>query len=162
SMCLRSTATSSGDLPMEHDPGREVVKLYIRPAGAGSDGTLDLRMTPAIADEVRTLLDEHGLTHSQAAEFSSSPELAIEAVEALRTLGGLTALAAVINAFLKRNDGKHIVLEPDRTEAKGYSKKEIEQIIEKQAQAQREVDEKWNQMKGQLPPREPGSNDSET
>ena len=48
-------------------------------------------MSPQIADEVRTLLDESGLYHSRGVEFSSGPELVIEAVTVLRAAGGFAA-----------------------------------------------------------------------
>lgn len=49
--------------------------------------------------------------HSQAAEFASGPELALEAVKVLRAAGGTAALASVINAFISRHSDKRVIIE---------------------------------------------------
>lgn len=137
---------------MTHD---DTLELYVTLGHAG-DGSLNLRMTPSIADEVRALLDEHGLDHGELLEFSSGSQLAVEAVVALGVAaggaGGLPALASVINTIIKRHDSKHFVLEPDgRFEASGYSKKDIEQLLEKRAQEQADRDKEWERIMAELP-----------
>lgn len=102
-------------------------------------------MSPEIADEVRTLLDESGLPHSQAAEFSTGPELVLEAVTVLSVAaGGITSLAAVI----KRHDGKRFSIERDgeKIEAAGFSEQAVKRLVEKRASEQAEQppgDERW-------------------
>lgn len=70
------------------------LELYVTPAPPG-EGALLVRMSPQIADEVRALLDESGLDHSRAAEFSSGAELALESVRVLGAAGGAAALGRV-------------------------------------------------------------------
>lgn len=134
---------------MTHD---DTLELYVALGIPGHD-SLTLRMTPEIADEVLALLDEHGLAHRLAMEFSAAPDLAAEAVRALGAAGGLAALASVINTMIKRHDTKRFVLERggEKIEVAGYSEKAVEQLLEKRAQEQAQLDEEWKQKAGELP-----------
>lgn len=133
---------------MTHD---DTLELYVT-LGHTGDGSLNLRMTPSIADEVRELLDEHDLEHGELLEFSSGPELAVEAVKVLSITGGgaggLAALARVIITVIKRHDGKHFVLERDgeKFEASGYSEKAIGGLLDKRAQEQAHQDKEWKRI----------------
>lgn len=133
--------------PHRSDPA--VLELYVTEAPPG-DGDLLLRMSPQIAAEVRTLLDESGLSHSRGAEFSSGPELVIEAVTVLSAAGGFAALASVINTVIKRNDGKRVVIERDggRFEAAGYSEEAVKRLVEKRAAKQAELEAEWEAHQG--------------
>lgn len=125
------------------NPGQsnaDVLELYVTQAPPG-DGALLLRMSPQIVEEVRTLLDEQGLEHSLAAEFSSGPDLAIESVRALGAAGGLAALASVINTVIKRHDGKRIHLERGKFEATGYSERAVERMLRERAESQAKLEE---------------------
>lgn len=106
-------------------------------------------MTPEIAEEIRTLLDEHGLEHSQAAEFSSGAELALESVGMVSSAGGAAALAAVIITFIKRHANKRVILERDRESYVGYSEDEVKRLIEERAKSQTDREAEWDRMKGQ-------------
>lgn len=127
-----------------HDSDAHVLELYVTGAPPG-DGDLLLRMSPQIAEEVRTLLDESGVHHSGVAEHSSGPELVIEAVKVLSATGGLAALTTVVNTLIRRHDGKRVVIERDgeKFEAAGYSEKAVERLVEKRAQEQAELDAEW-------------------
>lgn len=131
-----------------NDNTNEIIKLYVT-VGPPGEGALILRISPEAAGEVRALLDEQGLEHSQAAEFSLGPELALESVVALASAGGGAALATVINTFIKRNAGKRVLLEPDRETYEGYSEKDVKRLIESRAKAQAEREAEWERMKGQ-------------
>ncbi|NYI81258.1 hypothetical protein [Nocardioides panzhihuensis] len=130
----------------------DTLKLYVT-LGHPGDGSLNLRMSPSIADEVRALLDEHDLAHGELLEFSSGPQLAIEAVVALGAGGGLAALASVINTMIKRHDSKRFVIERDgeRIEASGYSEEAVDRLLEKRAQEQADQDKEWERIKAELP-----------
>lgn len=130
---------------MTHD---DTLELYVT-LGHTGDGSLNLRMTPSIADEVRTLLDEHGLDHGRILEFSSGPRLAVEAVVALSTTGGLAALASVINTMIKRHDSKRIVIDDEKVEVSGYSEKAVERFLEKRAQEQAQQDDEWKRIQAE-------------
>lgn len=133
---------------MEPDHSQtDVLELYVTPGPPG-DGALLIRMSPQIADEVRMLLDEHGLDHSRGAEFSSGPELAIESVKVLGATGGLAALASVINTMIKRHDSKRIVIERDKFEAAGFSEKAVERMLQKQAEGQAKHEGEWERISG--------------
>ena len=136
---------------MTHD---DTLELYVT-LGHTGDGSLNLRMTPSIADEVRALLDEHGLDHGRILEFSSGPQLAVEAVVALGIVaggaGGLPALASVINTIIKRHDSKRVVIDGEKIEVSGYSEKAVERLLEKRAQEQAQHDEKWKQIQAEWP-----------
>lgn len=130
----------------------DTLELYVT-LGHPGDDSLNLRMTPSIADEVRALLDEHDLDHGRILEFSSGPQLAVEAVVALSTAGGLAALATVVNTVIKRHDSKRVVIERDggKIEIAGHSPKAVEKLLEKLAQEQAQQDEHWKQIKAERP-----------
>lgn len=109
--------------------GRDEIPMLLTP---GFDGGFNLRFRPEHTDEVKTLLDEQGLEHSTAAEFSEGPALAIEAVHFLAAAGGLGALTAFYKAFIRRHDGKRVVITEDGIDAAGLSPKQLREVIEKQ------------------------------
>lgn len=125
----------------------EVIELYVELGFAG-DESLKLRMTPKFADEVLALLDEHGIAHGRGAEFSAGTDLWIEGVQVLGAAGGLAALATVINTFIRRHDGKKIVIERGgaRIEAAGLSEKAVERFLEKRAEEQATRDVEWDEI----------------
>lgn len=132
-----------------HHSDADVLELYVTGAPPG-DGDLLLRMSPQIADEVRTLLDKSGLPHSRGAEFASGPELVIEAVTVLSAAGGLAALASVINAVIRRHDGKRVVIERngEKFEAAGYSEQAVERLVKERAREQAELEAEWEAHQG--------------
>jgi hypothetical protein len=136
-------------------PKPDVLELYVTPAPPG-DGALNLRMSPQIADEVRALLDEQGLDHSRAAEFSSGAELAIESVRFLGAAGGLAALASVINTMMRRHDGKRVLIERGKFEASGFSEKAVKRLLEEMAEEQAKNEAEWDHIKDQALSERPG------
>ena len=117
-------------------------------AGPVGSGELNLRFPYEYTDEIQALLDDNGIEHSAAAEFSSGVELAIEAVKVVATAGGsagvAAALASVYKTFTHRHDGRRVTISNDGDiDVSGYSKKDTEQIIEKQVTEQAKRDADW-------------------
>lgn len=129
----------------QRDP--DDLELYVTPAPPG-EGALLVRMSPQIADEVRALLDENGLDHSHAAEFSSGAELALESVRVVGAAGGLAALASVINTVIRRHDGKRVLIERDQFEASGYSEKAVERLLAQRVEEQEQSETEWGPHQG--------------
>ncbi|MFS2281374.1 hypothetical protein V2S04_11200 [Microbacterium sp. OR21] len=120
-----------------HPNGSDELPLLL--TGGAEAGTFNLRFPPEYASEIKQLLDEAGLEHSTAMEFSDGWNLAIEAVRVLGLPGGFLALASVYKTFIKRHDGKKVVIK-DGTSVSGISEKAILKIIEEQAERQRAYD----------------------
>lgn len=129
--------TPHGDSWESTDP--DVIPLLI---DQGFDGELKLRFPEDYSEELKALLDEHGLSHSTAAEFSSGVDLAIEVVNVLEVPGALAALAAVIRTIVHRHDGKKFVLKRGDVEiqASGYSEKHVKKLLDEAARRQAELD----------------------
>lgn len=122
--------------PLPADSDGDALELYVTNDLPG-EGNLMLRLSPELAEDVRALLDENGLEHSPAAEFSDGPQLVLETVQILgATAANLTALAAVIRTVVRRHDGRKIVIDGGRLEATGYSIHDVELLLEKQAKQQ--------------------------
>ncbi|MDQ0729091.1 hypothetical protein [Microbacterium sp. W4I20] len=129
--------TAHGEDWSSTDP--EVVPLLITP---GFDGGFNLRFPEEYADEIKALLDDQGLSHSTAADFSDGVDLAIEAVKVLGVPGALAGLAAVIRIVVHRHDGKKFVLKrgDEEIQATGYSDKQVKDLIDEAARKQAELD----------------------
>ncbi|GAA1753733.1 hypothetical protein [Aeromicrobium alkaliterrae] len=127
----------------------DVVELYVT-LGHPGDDTFNLRMSPGIVDEVLASLDEQGIAHGGIIEMSAGPELYIEAVRVLGGAGGLAALASVIKTVVKRNEGKHFLIERDgeKIEADGYSEDAVERILKNRAEEQAARDQEWKRVLG--------------
>lgn len=127
----------------------DAVELYVTLGHAGDD-EFNLRMSPEIVDEVLSSLDEHGIIHGGIIEMSAGQELYIEAVRVLGGAGGLASLASVIKTVVKRNEGKHFLIERDgeKFEANGYSEKAVERILKKRAEEQTARDQEWKRVLG--------------
>lgn len=97
----------------------------------GFDGGFILRFPVEYTDEIKALLDEQGLEHSTAAEFSAGPTLALEAVLAASAAGGLGTIVAFYKAFVRRHDGKRVVITKEGIDATGLSPKELQELVEK-------------------------------
>ena len=125
-------------------------------AGPAGSGSLNLRFPIAHVDEIKALLDDNGIEHSTAAEFSSGPEFAIEAVQVTQAIfaaggaGTAAALASVYKTFAHRHDGKRVAISREGDiDVSGYSKQQTEQIIEKHLADQAERDAEWFRSIGQ-------------
>ncbi|MBF4601896.1 hypothetical protein ITJ55_13855 [Frigoribacterium sp. VKM Ac-1396] len=122
-----------------------VVPILVTLGHLGDD-SLQLRFPPEHSDEILKLLDEHRVDHNTAAEFSADPTDWIEVVKVLGiaagSVGGLQGLAKVITAFVRRHDDKRFVFTKDgeSVDAKGYSQRAVEAMLEKMPQEQAELD----------------------
>src|SRR4051812_37575312 len=100
-----------------------VSELYVDLGWSPGDDTLVLQMSPVLADQVRSLLDEHGLEHGSVLLASADYRLWVESVRVPSAAGGLAALASVINTVLQRHDNKKVLIERadvDKIEIHGY------------------------------------------
>ncbi|AOX66246.1 hypothetical protein BJK06_11200 [Curtobacterium sp. BH-2-1-1] len=105
------------------------VIVFYPSLGHAGDGDLNLRFPIEYGDEIRALLDEQGIDHGGILEHSAGHELAIEAVHVLTNAGSLASLALVFKAFFHRHDGKKVVTK-DGEEISGYSRKQVEEMLE--------------------------------
>ncbi|MFJ3382227.1 hypothetical protein ACIPJ2_17655 [Curtobacterium sp. NPDC090217] len=118
--------------PRTVDP--DLIPLLIVPGHLGGD-TLQLRFPPEYAREILQLLDEHEIEHGTVLELSATTVDWIEEVHVLGTAvagaGGLTGLADVITAFVRRHDKKRFVFKRGSAEidATGYSRKDMEKLL---------------------------------
>lgn len=123
------------------------------------DDSLQLRFPPEYSDEILQLLDEQGIDHNTAAEFSAGPTDWIEVVKVLGLAasgaGGLHGLAKVITAFVHRHDGKRFVFKRggEVIDATGYSQAAIESMLQKMPAEQAALDEATRRAMG-LDPKE--------
>jgi len=128
----------------------DTIRLVLSQGHTGSR-TLDLRVSPEGADELRRLMEEHSVFEGQALEFSAGSDLVIYS-GSIAT--GLTALAAVIRAFVYQNRYKSIALShgDEKIELKGLSKKEsdnaIDRLLSDAHLRQLEFDAKWRRYRG--------------
>lgn len=124
----------------------DVVPLLIT-LGHAEDDSLQFRFPPEYSEELLALLDEHGIDHNTAAEFSAGPVEWIEVVKVLGDSaagvgGGLAGLAAVISAFVHRHDKKKFRFERGGKdiEASAYSRKDLEKLLRGMPEKQAELD----------------------
>lgn len=124
----------------------DVVPLLIT-LGHAEDDSLQLRFPPEYSEELLALLDEQGIDHNTAAEFSAGPVEWIEVVKVLGDSaagvgGGLAGLAAVISAFVHRHDNKKFRFERGGmdVEASAYSRKDLEKLLQAMPEKQAELD----------------------
>ncbi|PRY67697.1 hypothetical protein B0I08_106305 [Glaciihabitans tibetensis] len=114
-------------------------------AGPVGSGSLNLRFPREYTAEIKALLDDNGIEHSSAAEFSEGVELAIEAVRIGTGAAGIVGgLGFMYRTFVHRHDGKRVAISKDGDlDVSGFSQKRTEQIIENQVTAQAERDAEW-------------------
>lgn len=126
----------------------DVLPLLIT-LGHAEDDSLQLRFPPEYSEELLALLDEQGIDHNTAAEFSAGPVEWIEVVKVLSDSavgvgvgGGLAGLAAVISAFVHRHDKKKIRFQRGgkEIEASAYSRKDLEKLLQAMPEKQAELD----------------------
>jgi hypothetical protein len=124
--------------------------------GYPGDHEFTLRVTPEYEDELSELLRENGLYGGRILEHSDSATLLAIMSVAVGAHGALTRLADVLIAFIKRNESKEISLRPHTAEynIKGYSRGDVEWIIEKIANLQAERDGQSMQLRNTEAPEE--------
>lgn len=130
------------DGAMADDP--DVLELRVSNAPVGTNGLL-IRMSPELIDEVQAKLDEAEIPHGEVLELSAGAELAIEMVQFVGGPVALGILAKVLHSVFHRNDGKKIVGE-NGEEYVGYSREDVERLIDKQWERQQENEEKWKKQ----------------
>lgn len=137
--------------------GDESIKLCVT-AGHPHDEAFSLRLSPEYADEVIELLDAHGLSHSRVIEFSAGVDLLVLAIQAGTPAALITSLTVVIKAFLTRHKDKSVQLTRDGTIVKGYSRKEVQKVLEDVAKEQAKRDADWDRLlEGRKRPDKPRS-----
>jgi hypothetical protein len=127
----------------------DVVPVLIT-LGHTDQGGIYLRFPPQYGNEIAALLDEYGIEHGTAAEFSAGPSDWIEFVRVFTLIGAtgvastpaLSGLAKVITAFVRRHDGKSFRFERDGevVDSAGYSEKALERILSKLPERQAALD----------------------
>lgn len=127
---------------MADDP--DVLELRVTNAPVGTNGLL-IRMSPELIDEVQAKLDEAEIPHGEVLELSAGAELAIEMVQFVGGPVALGILAKVLHSVFHRNDGKKVVNE-NGEEYVGYSREDVEKLIDKQWERQQENEEKWKKQ----------------
>lgn len=115
--------------------------------GHAEDDSLQLCFPPEFSQELLALLDEQGIDHNTAAEFSAG---SVEWIEVVKVLGdraagvggGLAGLAAVISAFVHRDDKKIFRFERGgkEIETSAYSRKDLEKLLQAMPEKQAELD----------------------
>ncbi|MDR6168766.1 hypothetical protein QE367_002970 [Microbacterium paludicola] len=108
------------------------VPLFVGPGFYG-DPDLELRFPPEYSDEILGLLDDEGIAHGTALEFSAGADLWIETVRVVGSAAGLTSLASVIHTVVNRHSKKRFQLKRDggfEVAADGYSKKAVQQLLD--------------------------------
>jgi len=110
------------------DTAEGEIRLQLEPETTADH--LIVRVTPAAAQELPELLDEHGLPYSEVIELSE-PSAWMEILSlGLSSAGaGWLAVREVVKAFVDRNKGKLIRI--NGIEAGGYSRKDVEALIDK-------------------------------
>lgn len=128
----------------------EPVRLVISNAIPG-DEAIYLRVSPEVADDLEDLMEEHDVFESRALEHAAGPELAI-LIASFGTIGGLHGIAAVMNAWLQRNEHKSITLTrgEETIDIHGLSKTEREAVVDRflndARQEQLERNEEWKRL----------------
>ena len=132
-----------------NDDAEPFVPLYVAPGHVGTPD-LELRFPVEYADEILSLLDEQKISHSTAVEFSAGTDLAIETVRVLATPAGLTALAAVIHAVVRRHAKKKFRLRRNGLEvrADGYSAAEVSALLSQVAEEKKDADKRIKKQLG--------------
>lgn len=117
------------------------IPLFVTPGHEGDD-SLMLRFPDEFSEEVLALLDEHGIEHGRAMEFSDGAELWIETVKVLGSTGLLVTLASVIKTLVQRNDQKSFKLtrEGFEVQADGYPAKKVDKWLQQLSEQQAELD----------------------
>jgi hypothetical protein len=134
------------ELVMTADEHALIVKLE---PGYPGDHQFTLRVTPQYEDELVELLRAQELYGGKILEHSDPATLLAIISVAVGAGGALTKLASILTAFIKRNEGKEIVLRSHTTEwrMKGYSRRDVERLIEVTANLQQQ----WDEQSAQLP-----------
>ncbi|RBY78616.1 hypothetical protein DQ239_08760 [Blastococcus sp. TF02-09] len=92
----------------------------------GWSGDVKLRVPPEHSAEIRRLLDEAGLAHSQGMEHSHGPVMDL-LVATVEEPAAWAALAGVVTTYLRRNVSRSVRV--GDTVVKGYAAQDAERIV---------------------------------
>lgn len=110
---------------------------------SGGPGLLDLRVSPAHADQLRECLESEGLHFSEVIEFSAANELVVLGIS-LAAGGALpTALKVAITKFFERHKDKSVTFgaEGQVESMTGFSRGDIEKVLNQVDQLQSQRDQ---------------------
>jgi hypothetical protein len=133
-------------------------ELIVQP-GAPVPGSLMIRVSPDMAEDLEAELRAAGIEPGHAAEFASGPEMVLLTVQ-ISAVGG--SLAAVLRTVFHRNDGKRLRLDTDTgrvEEAAGYSVSELERALEVVAKYSARLDRDWERATARDEPDDEQSTD---
>src|SRR5713226_6594532 len=119
--------------------------------GHPGGGEFTLRVTPTCEAELAELLRENDLYGGELIELAEPITILAVISIAVSAGGALTKLADVLTAFIKRHEGKEIILRShtDELRAKGCSRRDVERIIETTANLQEQWDQQSLQQRAQ-------------
>lgn len=128
----------------------DVDLLELRLQAWAHSGEVKIYVPPRQEPELREVLAAEGLQHDRVHEFAEGPVL-IAIVVAVASSPAWTALASALYAFLNRNQNKAVKLmvggEP--TEFTGYSRQEVEQLIEQVKELHERTDQQNRRLMGE-------------
>ncbi|MCZ2847456.1 hypothetical protein [Modestobacter sp. VKM Ac-2978] len=117
--------------------------------GFPGDQTLDLRVSPGAAREIRDMMEAEDVFGGEIIEHSAGTDLVVYAGS---LAGGLTGLAAVLRAFFQRNRDKSVTFSYGDTslEIRGMgeaaSRRLADQALAEMKQQQLERDAQWRRL----------------
>jgi hypothetical protein len=107
---------------------------------------LKFRVSLPHRPELTALLDDAGINYSEAIELSQTTDvLAVYAVSA-GSLGGLAALLRALFERHGKNEFKVTLPGGVVVESKGQTQEEFERLLKIAAEAQKELDQKWEDV----------------
>jgi Effector Associated Constant Component 1 len=109
-----------------------------------------LRVTPEFEAELAEMLRENDLYGGEVIELTDPITILSVISIAVGAKGALTKLTDVLTAFIKRNDGKQVTLRSHaghEVKVTGYSRRDVERIVEKTAELQNQWDQQSLQQR---------------
>lgn len=116
------------DLSDSNQPSEGPVQVLLE-LGHTGDQTFNVRVSPHAAAEMRALMEAEGVYSGGVLEHSAGSELAILAGS---FVGGLGGLAAVLKAYVHRNQHKSITFSHGEESVllQGYGEEEAKRLID--------------------------------
>lgn len=130
-----------------HSSDGDVLELRLQPWA--HSGEMKIYVRPLQEPELREALTAEGLRHDRVYEFAEGPVL-VAIVVAVASSPAWTALASAIHAFLNRNQSKtvKVVVGGDPTEFTGYSRHDVERLIDRVEQLHELTDQQTRGLMG--------------
>ena len=113
-----------------------------------SEDEVKVRVSPEIADDLRTLLDNADIRHSQIIELSQTTEIAEILGLFIGPGGAIWALKPVIIALIEKNKGKRVVVKhgSDEVTFEGYAPRQVEQLLTNLQDRRDESARQWEEI----------------